>query len=226
MASMLCSCSSSGPVRLDHGLASEGNIEREERSQTYLIPARSWPSTTPEEIMRRETVKAVQTWSPDGTYMCIITGAKPVENQLTFDELTFYENKGGELHRRYRTGPLDWFYAIYPLRDFSGNHLVTERECGNSVCVVVFSEIDGDIRISLDLFALKSSPEFADLDDDGVNEIIVADGGIQMDWPTRNIVRYPESATIYKWNGTSYGRVWTGPWRERLGKHTPETSSP
>lgn len=61
--------------------------------------------------------------------------------------------------------------------------------------------------------------EIADVDGDGVKEIIITDDSVRADRFTSEISHYPDSSTVYKWAGTTYKKIWSGPWEDRLKSH-------
>jgi hypothetical protein len=113
---------------------------------------------------------------------------------------------------------------MFPVPGAYGPHLITVWSCGTGGCLTVLSQVNGELRVTLDLWS-KWGPEIVDIDSDGVDEIAVSEDPFLVNGFTGEVEVVPQTADVYKWNGTSFVRVWTGPWSERLTalKATPES---
>jgi len=174
-------------------------------------------STTLPQVTSHSRLVATNDWSlNDRTYLCVVTQLLEQTNSLGNRRLEFYERAKDKLQLKYSFETGDWFLSVYPLKDVDGN-LMTIWGGGSAYHIVIFSEIGEDVKIVLRTGSYFM-PEIADVDNDGEYELIVSEGKNIISVDHKQIV-LPESATVLKWVGKRYTRIWAGPWADRLKQH-------
>jgi hypothetical protein len=83
---------------------------------------------------------------------------------------------------------------------------------GSAFHINIFALVGKEIKLVLKEGS-KSVPEVADVDNDGLSEILVSTGSVMV--PNSNKVE-PEITRIYKWDGKLYKLIKTVPWKKRL----------
>ena len=123
--------------------------------------------------------------------------------------IDFYCNEGGALYSSKMYGGL---YYMEPLD--VGSNLMTVWTTGSSFMVRIFSISHGKLSLCVK-HGSDMPPEIIDLDNDGIQELILSNGKMVVD-DDGYIIRYPESVNVYKRKGGIYIYDKTVGWKDRL----------
>lgn len=169
------------------------------------------------QILQKNNVLTMLQWDvPERKIFCVVTShTETIEGDtIPFQRLNFYEKRNGRLIKIHEFEEMG-FSGMFTL--FDGN-LMTEWVGGSAVHIKVFSVNNkGNIKIVLEE-GVKTNPEFADVDEDGMLDILLSSGRV---FHKESDAVKPESTRVYKWNDTSYSVIKTVPWKNRfkaLGK--------
>ena len=163
------------------------------------------------DIINKESVLTIHQWDVDDRkILCIVTShSKKIDNEaIPFERLSFYEKTTDSLTKIDSVDEMG-FSGIYPLYD--GN-LMSIWAGGSAYHVKVFSAVDkGKIKVVLEE-GVKSMPEVADRDNDGIPEILFSSGST---FSKNSRTIEPESTKIYRWENNAYKLIKTVPWKSR-----------
>lgn len=171
--------------------------------------------TTFLKIATEETVIAMNNWNMiKKEFTCILTTTKKGTQPYATVQLTFYEKVKSKLIKKYIYETMASFLCLYPLGEAGGN-LLTIWVGGSGYQFVIFSISDDKIRIVFDDGSTRM-PEIADIDNDGGDELLITTGAFRTDYRTKEVISLPEARDIYKWNGNTYAKIKSIPWKYEL----------
>ncbi|HYA88781.1 MAG TPA: hypothetical protein VEI57_17190 [Nitrospirota bacterium] len=184
-----------------------------------LMPAKEVVETTLVDILKNQTALGITRWvAGDGELWCLVTdGRKFFSGRwLPSRRLLFYKKAGDKLILNYEYETMDRFSSCYVMEE-SGGRLLTVWDSGGTHHIVIFAVVEKTLKVVL-MTGSKAFPEIADLDNDGVAEILIWGRSYEVGTSAEgNIQGYKwQSAYIYKWDGSSYTMVRTVPWQTRL----------
>jgi hypothetical protein len=144
--------------------------------------------------------------------LCIATSYKKGQgnDSFTFEKLVFYRQAGNSFIKIYEfEGPGHHFSGFEQL--FNGDLMALWM--GNAIYACVFTLVNQEIKLVIEEGGVKTNPEIADIDNDGIPELLFSSGVF---FPEGSLIFEPEITRIYKMVGDSYQVIRIVPWKHRF----------
>jgi len=174
--------------------------------------------TSVSKILGDGVIEALTYWRADGnTFLVAVSShVKTLEDaKLSGRKLVIYKRQNSGFLKSFEyDAALDHFVGMFPLGDVS-NTLATIWTGGSAYHLRVFSLSTGKISLALESGS-HNFPEFADLDNDGKEEILISEGAFVIDARDGKVLSRPEKTDVYKWDGETYVLTKTVPWKSRF----------
>jgi hypothetical protein len=136
----------------------------------------------------------------------------------TYQKLIFYKGVGNSFTKIHEFEPgggtFLGFHVLY------NGELMTLWAGASAFGVFVFAVAEDQVRVVIQEGGVKTNPEIADIDNDGLPELLISSGSA-----FRSDRIYPEMTSIYKLDGMSYIFVKRVPWEQRFSSPNPRENS-
>ncbi len=191
-----------------------------------FMPVQHTIETTIADISKNETILGMTRWDVnDEELLCITTDGRKFfsGHWMPSRHLRFYKEAGAKLIPKYEYETMDRFSSSYSMEE-PGGRLLTVWNGSNVYHIVIFAVVGKTLKVAL-MTGSKALPEIANLDNDGVADILIWGRCFEVDAKTKGSIRSVvdkgrrfiwQSASIYKWDDNSYVLIKKVPWLTRL----------
>jgi len=124
----------------------------------------------------------------------------------------FYRRKAGNFYQIARANPGYILVGMYSELGEGADRLITTWETGSAQALIIFARRGDEIR-EVFSWAGKTTPEYVGLANNGVPYLVVTDGEV---FETEGKTTYPETASIYAWEGSGYVLQKKVSWEKRF----------
>src|SRR5271169_1767429 len=185
-----------------------------------IVPYYDTADTTFASIKQNEKIITASEWhSGDQDFFCIVIDKRQFFSGRYYPmrHLLFYKKSGDKLSLQYSYETMD---QLSSLTQIDGGRLLSVWGGTHDYHSVIIADINKMPKVVF-MMASKVLPEIADIDHDGVNEILIWSGAYadytktEINNNNENSLKW-QTASIYKWNGSTYSLVKSVPWSERL----------
>jgi len=158
-------------------------------------------------IMSDSGLLAMKYWDVnEGTFLCIVKAYQ--EGEFPVRQLVIFKNSNSYFVKVFQYETIDNFLDFCLIN----NHLMVTWQGGSAFHFKIYAVKEDKIDLVLDAGS-HSSPEIADINNDGLREILISEGAFLK---TDEIIHYPKESLIYKWDGIRYVLFKKVEWENRF----------